>query len=114
FARLVEADDGAQENGFAAARAAHYPQHFAAIDVEIQMVVDDLGTEAGDQAADPDDHIFLVLVRLCGRAAHHTPRTENMTEKAASNTITRKTDSTTERVVRSPTLAALRSTWKPS
>ena len=110
---FVKADDGAQKHGLAGARAADDAQHFAAINVEIEMVVDDLGTEAGDQAADADDHFFLVRRSFCV-VRHHTPRTENMTEKAASSTITRKTDSTTARVVSRPTLAALRSTWKPS
>ena len=35
-------------------------------------------------------------------------------EKPASSTMMRKIDSTTDRVVSLPTLAALLSTWKPS
>ena len=108
FLRLVKADDGAQQHRLAGAGAAHHAQNLAAINIEIQMIVHDLGAEACHQALDMNDDILVAFFR------HHTPRTENMMEKAASSTMTRNTDSTTERVVRSPTLAALRSTWKPS
>ena len=77
------------------------------VDIQVDMIVQQLVAEAVDQAAHPDDRFFV-------RWFVHIPSTENMTEKAASSTITRKTLSTTERVVKSPTLAALRSTWKPS
>ena len=46
---LDQADDGAQQHRLAGARAADHAQHLAAIDVEIDMVVDDLVAEAVDQ-----------------------------------------------------------------
>ena len=84
----------------------HRAHHLAAAHIQVEMVMDDLAAEAVHQPAHLDDDVLL--------RRHHTPSTENMTEKAASMTITRKMPSTTERVVSMPTLAALRSTWKPS
>ncbi len=114
FPGFVEAYDGTQQHRLAGTGSAHHAQHFAAIDVQIQMIVNDLAAESVDQAPDADHDIFLVHIVFVFLSCHQIPSTENMTENAASNTITRNTDSTTERVVSWPTLAALRSTWKPS
>ena len=109
--RPDQSDDGTQQDRLSGARAAHHAQHLAAIDVQVDMVVNDLVAERVHQPAHLDDGLLagILFAVLC-----HMPSTENMSEKAASSTITRKTDSTTARVVNRPTLAALRSTWKPS
>ncbi len=91
--------------------------------------MDRLGAEAGDEAAHPD-HDVLGGLDFRGddsrdldfrhqdavRLARHDqiPNSENMTENAASATITRKIDSTTDWVVRRPTLSALPATLNPS
>ena len=62
------------------------------------------GPEAADKTANTDDRIFRLL------AHWKIFSTEKRTEKAASVTITRKIDSTTDSVVRRPTLSALRDT----
>ena len=104
FQRMDQPDDGAQQDRLAGARAADHAQHLAAIDIKIEVIVDDSVVKAVDQAPHLDDDVFFLLLR------HQIPKTENMTEKAASITITRKMPSTTARVVSRPTLAALRST----
>ena len=53
--RPVEADDRAQQHRLAGARAADDAQHLAAVDVEVEMVVDDLRAEPVDEAAHRDD-----------------------------------------------------------
>ncbi len=63
-----------------------------------------LGAEPRDEAADANDR----FARRRHRA--HIRSIENSTENAASATITRKIDSTTDKVVSRPTLSALRAT----
>ena len=68
--RIVEADDGAQQHRFARARSADHAQHFAALHIQIEMIVDDLAAEAVHQPAHADDDIVLlapmrVFLRFC-------------------------------------------------
>ena len=65
---LVEADDGAQQHRLAGARAADHAQHFAAIDVEIEMIVQELVAEAVDQAAHLDDDFLVPAALVFSRA----------------------------------------------
>ncbi len=104
-ARLVEADDGSQKDGFAGTRSADNAQHLAAIDVEIDVIMDHMVAEAVHEPSDADDDFV-------GWSVRHDQifRIENRIENPASRTMMRKIDSTTERVVSLPTLAALRST----
>src|SRR5581483_9920337 len=111
--RLVEPDDRAQQHRLARAGAADDAHHLAAPDIEIQMIVHDVIAEGVHQAAHLDHHV-APPARLPVAAHAQIPRIENRIEKPASNTMTRKMDSTTERVVSLPTLAALRSTFNPS
>ena len=76
------------------------------LDLEVEPVVHHLGPEAGAQTADPHDGGLARAV--------HMPSAEKTTEKIASNTITRKMATTTDRVVLRPTLSALPSTVRPS
>ena len=102
--RPVEPDDGSQQHRFAAARPADHAEDLAAQHIEVEAVMHRLGSEPVDQTADLDD-------RLASNLGHRQIfKIEKKTEKAASATITRKIDSTTERVVRRPTLSALRET----
>ena len=57
--RAVQPDDRAQQHRLAGARAADDAEHLAAIDVEVEAVVDDLGAEAVDEAAHLDDRLAL-------------------------------------------------------
>ena len=77
-------------------------EDLAAPDLEIDAVVDRLRAEARDEVAHADDGFV------------HRPIREKKTEKPASNTITRKIDLTTERVVWMPTLSADPETFSPS
>ena len=88
---------------------ADHAQDLAAIDVQVDMVVQQLVAEAVDQAPDLDDGFLFAPARHV-----QIPMIENMMENPASSTITRKMDSTTERVVSLTTLAALLSTCRPS
>ncbi len=106
--RPVEADDGAQQHRLAAARAADDAQHLAAPDIEIEAVMHRLRAEPRHQPAHPDHDIVLVFRH------RQIFRIENRIENAASATMTTKIDSTTDCVVRRPTLSALPVTLKPS
>ena len=107
--RPVKPDDGAQQHRLAGARAADDAQHLAAPHIEIETVMDDLRAERVDQTADPDDGVAV-------RIGCHVQifSTENTIENAASVTMTKKIDSTTDWVVSRPTLSALRVTLNPS
>ncbi len=80
--RVVQADDGAQQDRFAGARAAHHAQHFAAQDVEIDVVVHDGVAECVDEPADADHDLAGADVFF-----HHMPSTEKSTENPASSTM---------------------------
>ena len=121
--RVVEADDGAQQHGFAGTRTADQADNLAAEYVEIEIVVDDVVAELRAHAAQLEHDVAAVAVvdqlaafrlgrRLLGRSAlprlrHHTSASRKMIENTASRTMTQKIDSTTERVVSWPTLSAL-------
>ena len=132
--RVVEADDGAQQHGFAGPRSAHKPDNLATKYVEIEVVVDDVVAELRAHAAQLEHDVAAVPVidqlpafrpwrlpalhlpvfsafqlrasRLCV-ACHQTFASRKMIENIASSTMTQKIDSTTERVVSWPTLSAL-------
>src|SRR5215472_14203094 len=107
--RAVEPDDRAQHDRLAGTRPTDDTHHLAAPHFEIDTVVDDLWTERIHHIADANDDI------IAGGVVHrHTFSTEKTIENAASVTITKKIDSTTDCVVNRPTLSALRVTWRPS
>src|SRR5216684_8016739 len=121
LARLVEADDGAQQHRLAGARAAHQSDDLAAKYVEIEIVMDDVVAELGAHAAQPEHDLASVAVvnelpafGLPLVFRHQTFASRKMTENIASSTMTLKIDSTTERVVSWPTLSALPWTCRPS
>ena len=90
-----------------------YPMLILYVDgLREKRFVHKLVAEAVHQPPHLDDNVLLLFGIFL--RSHQIPSTENMMENAASSTMTRKMPSTTERVVRRPTLAALRSTWKPS
>ena len=69
----VEPDDRAQQHRLAGARAADDAEHLAAVDVEIEIVVDDLTAEAVDEAADLDDRLAMgQCCHGCVLARHQT------------------------------------------
>src|SRR5260370_29614935 len=106
--RAIYTDTGAQQSDFPRPRPADHAENFAAEDVEIETVMYRLGPKPVDKAAYADDR-FARLTRhaqICNA--------EKKIEKPASVTITRNIASTTESVVRRPTLSALRATWNPS
>ena len=76
-------------------------ENLATEDVEIETVVDRVGTEPGDKAAHTDDRLARIIrhVQIC--------KAEKKIEKPASVTITRNIASTTDKVVSRPTLSAL-------
>ncbi len=106
--RPVEPDDRPQQDRFPTSRPANDAKNLAAEHVEVEAVMDNFGAEPVDEAAHADDGFARMLRH------GQIPNTEKSTEKAASVTITRKIDSTTDNVVSRPTLSALRDTWKPS
>ena len=126
-AQRIEAEDGAQQYRLAGARAANQPDHLAAEDVEVEVVVHDMVAELGADAAQLE-HDFpavamvdelaafhrLAFLRRLARLDRHTLASRKMMENTASSTITQKIDSTTERVVSWPTLSALPLTCSPS
>ena len=79
------------------------PSTSAALDIQVQPVMDRLRAEPGDQSAHADHGQLL-----------QTPTYENRIEKRASSTITRNIPTTTDRVVSRPTLSALPLTFSPS
>ena len=124
-AQRIEADDGAQQHRLAGARAADQPDHLAAEDVEVEMVVDDVVAELGAHVAQLEHDVpavamidelaaFQRLAPAARRVRTHTLASRKMMENTASSTITQKIDSTTERVVSWPTLSALPLTCSPS
>ncbi len=113
FGRVVEADDGAQQHGFAGPRSTHKPDNLATKYVEIEVVVDDVVAELRAHATQLEHDVAAVAVvdqlaafRL-SVFRHQTFASRKMTENIASSTMTQKIDSTTERVVSWPTLSAL-------
>ena len=60
--RVVEADDGAQQHGFAGPRSAHKPDNLAAKYVEIEVVVDDVVAELRAHAAQLEHDVATVPV----------------------------------------------------
>src|SRR5213078_3783272 len=99
--RAVQPDDRSQHHRLAGPRAADDAEHLAAPDIEVDAVVDGLLAEAVDEAAHADHEIVRRIGhrQICSR--------ENRIENIASTTITRKIASTTDNVVRRPTLSAL-------
>ena len=102
--RAVEADNRAQQDRFPGAGTADDAENFAAKDVEVESVMDGFGAEPVDEPMDADNTV--------GRMSRHGQiwTMEKKIENAASVTITRKIASTTDNVVRRPTLSALRAT----
>ncbi len=90
FARPVEPEDGPKKHRLARARSADDAQDLAAVDVEVEMVVNDLPPELVAQVPHGDDDLAL----------SHMPSFTNRMENNASSTMTVKMPSTTEAVVR--------------
>ena len=57
---LIEPDDRAQQHGLARSRAADNAHHFAAHDIEIDVIVNDPLAEGIDEAADADDDVVFL------------------------------------------------------
>jgi len=113
--RGIEADDGAQQDRLAGARAADQADDLATKDIEIELVVHHVIAELRAHAAQPQDHLAPVaVIDELSALDHYTFASRKMMEKIASSTITQKIDSTTERVVSCPTLSALPRTCSPS
>jgi len=118
--RVVEADDGAQQHGFAGPRSTHKADNLATKYVEIEVVVDDVVAELRAHATQPEHHVAAVAMvdqlspLVLSVFGHQTFASRKMIENMASSTMTQKIDSTTERVVSWPTLSALPRTWRPS
>ena len=55
--RLVETDDGSKQDGFTGPRPADHTEHFTAIDIKIEVVVNDLTAELVAQAAYSNDDV---------------------------------------------------------
>src|SRR6516162_4917096 len=104
----VEAHDRPQQHRFAGSGPAYDADNFTSSNIEIEIVMHRLGAEPIDEPAHADDRF--------ARLPRHAQifRIVKTIEKAASATITKKIDSTTDNVVSRPTLSALRATWKPS
>ncbi len=98
-----QADDGAQEDRLAGAGAADDAQYLAPVEVEIEVLVHDMGAELGPQVAHLDDRL----------ARHQMPTSAKKIEKSASARMTMKIEITTEREVRRPRDSALPATAKP-
>src|SRR5471032_872140 len=99
--RLVQAGKRFEQHRFAGTRSARDADDFAAQNIEAQLVVYDLLAEPVDDAPRRQDRFGM---RRGPRG--HTPVFSNRMEKNASNTMTRKIDFTTARVVSRPTLSA--------
>ncbi len=54
---------------------AHHAQNLAAIDIEIEMVVDHFGAEGGDQPADLDHDVLLCGIGAFCAIRSPAPRT---------------------------------------
>ena len=89
--RPLEADDGAQQHRLAGARAADQRQDLAALDVEVEAVVQDLLRRTGS----PGRAIADRSVALRSAPAQML-RIENRMENKASKMMTRKMTSTTD------------------
>ena len=100
-----QTDHRAQQDGLAGAGSADNTHDLAGPDRQRQVVVDDLRTKRSTQPVD------LNHIRNVGC---HMPMIAKKTENAASNVMTRKILSTTERVVSAPTDSALPPTRNPS
>ncbi len=99
--RTVQADDGPQQHRFPGSGGADDTEDLAAEHIEFEAVVDGLVAKPVDKAAHADD-------RLARRLRHaQICNAEKKIENPASVTMTRKIASTTESVVRRPTLSAL-------
>ena len=115
-----EADHLAHKDGFSGAGAADNADDLALIDGEVEVLVDGVGAEAGEEVAHGDDGGLLCFLSgalvgyLVGhRLGHQMFNHAKRMEKMASSKITRKMAWTTERVVSWPTLSALPETRKP-
>src|SRR5262249_52759333 len=102
--RTVEPDDGSQQDRLTGSRSADDTENFTADHVEVEAVMDDLGAEPINEAAHSDDRLPRLIRhrQIC--------REEKKMENTASVTITRKIASTTDNVVKRPTLSALPAT----
>jgi hypothetical protein len=58
--RWIQPDDCAHQHRFAAARTANKAKDLAARHIEIEMIVQDMITKAGDQPAHPHRHIGII------------------------------------------------------
>src|SRR5205085_6880751 len=101
--RLLQADHRAHQHRFAGARAADDPEDLAAMDVEVEILMNALVAKAVAKAADGDD----------GLLAHRQPIELKNTANTASRTITMKIDWTTAFVVRRPTSSEFPCTIMP-
>src|SRR5215468_6391827 len=103
-----EADDGAHQDRFAAARSADEPEDFALADIERKAIDHDLAAESDHEVADADRELLRDLRH------HYIPIDAKKTANRPSSTMTRKIDFTTEVVVCLPSDSALPLTRKPS
>src|SRR5262245_15416512 len=98
---VVESDNGAQQDGFSRSGCPNDAEDLSPEHVEIETVVDSVCAEPVDEAAHADNRLARVIrhAQIC--------KAEKKIENPASMTITRKIASTTDKVVRRPTLSAL-------
>src|SRR3546814_20810360 len=95
---------GVEQHGFARARAADHAQYLAAADLEIEIIVDDLGPE---RRAQPPDAAW----RGVGDGAANRSRTMQRTAKIASHKMIQKFDSSKERRVGKEGESKVRTRW---
>src|SRR6056297_1145004 len=108
---LLKAGDGAQQHRLAGSRAADDAEDFAAVDVEIQVFMHDMGAELGSEPPNAYDRLLV-----CG--IFHRPISAKKMENSASATMTEKIAVTTALDVIRPSDSALPFTrmpaWQPT
>ena len=115
----LQADDRAHQNRFAGARSADHAEDFAALDLQVEAVVNGLVAEAVDQVLHHQRIIAAIALVAADLAfvfverhqAH--PSSVKNTAKKASSTITAKMPVTTAMVVLSPTSSEFPLTCMP-
>ena len=117
--RALQPDDRAHQHRFAGARSADHAENFAALDLEVQILVHDLFAEGIGQPFD-DDRIVPAIAFVPAEFAarfvlRHQPHPTSVknTAKKASMTITAKMPVTTAMVVRRPTSSEFPFTCMP-
>src|SRR6185369_3259231 len=100
---FLQTDNRAHQHRFAGARAADHAEDLAAVDGQVEILVDDLLAEAVPEAPHANE-------RLVG---HFHPIEVKKMANTASRMMTRKIDWTTAVVVRSPTCSDVPSTSMP-